>query len=565
MDQKLWDILHRQTVSIRNEKKGHLGTGFFVTDNLVVTAEHCLHHKETEINSVELWIGNQKFCMGSVLSDNSSSIAFIRACQLFKQDDRLPVGHCCGLVHDVPVDIYGYPCAALEGYCLENIKITGNYYDDSNKQCPSIQCAVKNMTGGLDSYEGLSGCPVVVKNCIVGMAATEDNGRDNTNVLHLYDFHFPYFYNQFEEKNIHLKEIILSMDKAERNQNRAVTMSLYQKAWWLIKNSDGHTVISDQYSVILAVLLLGITKSADIILASPWKNGLAECLQEETGKYEKEFPSWSGRQWVEYEDGAMPDWQMLQPRTGVIISIYAGNRSDILFAELLTGRKRLQDDILVMWNIWSEQPEQAVSQALRAGGKFEPGIRADVLTVFSCWQTEPPHPFLVHETAHEWLKKQNQDYLAQDAFLLELNASETDAMTWEVFLQYKADPTEAWGTVLKNLYQMCSGSVRSLISFLEKKEDLASLLESDHSVIKRWFATVKEEDCGRILSCLEQNPSLYWNAVISNPYCVRYIIQELCTGGRKTFVHLLLEQHTNTCNDIMMYDEADTIRQQIRP
>ena len=83
------------------------------------------------------------------------------------------------------------------------------------------------------------------------------------------------------------------------------------------------------------------------------------------------------------------------------------------------------------------------------------------------------------------------------------------------------------------------------------------------SAIKRWFASVKEEDCSDILACLRNNRSLYWNAILINPYCTGYVLREWCE--QRTFAQLLLEQDANSSNDVLLQDETDAIRRQIRP
>ncbi len=573
MNQKLMGILREQTVQICDENGAPLGTGFFLTDNLVVTAAHCLYNKKnnTDIEQVSLCRHTTRLCKGMRLPAKNHIIAFIYTMQAFKQDNRLPAGYCDSLGYGVIADIYGYPQIQPEGYPLDDIKISGNYNEDGDDDAsPSIQCLVRHKEGGLNRYDGLSGSPLVVQNCIVGMTATEDEGGNEVNAIHIYDFHCSAIREAFAKMQIPLKKICISIRHNERNLYKATSMSLYQKAWWLINNPDGNTIISDQYSIILATLLLGITGSADIILASPWESGLAECLREETVKYKKQFPLWLGRDWTEYADGAQPDWEMLEENAGVAVSVCAEDYSDISFAELLTGRRKRQKDILVLWNIWSEHPEQAVNNAVRASERFEPGAGKDLLTVFSSWQKNQaaerfPHTFLVQETIRSWLNAQTFDYLLQDAFLCSLNQQETDAVTWEIFQQYRDKPAEERYMVLKNLLQLCSASIRTMISFCEREDEMAVLLETESADLKRWFASAKESECSKILSCLKQDQALYWNAVISNPYCTRYVIQEWCTRGRKIFVQLLLEQDRKSCNDIFLQNEADTIRWQIRP
>lgn len=563
MNDKLMRRLQKQTVQICDMDGNFRGTGFFVTDKLVATVNHCIFNSNGKIvNPIGVFKGAQMVCEGIPCGFNDE-IVFIQLVEEYKQEDRIPIGYCNNLEYGDAVDVYGYPGRQLEGCPLE-IKISGNLHQEENEERPSIQFLVRGKEGGLDKYDGLSGSPMVVKNCIIGIAATADEGGQDTNALHFYDFSRPCIRNLFEKMDINMKEVLIARGNGEKIWNKATIMTLYRRVWWITENADRALMLCDQYSIVLGTLLLAVASNADIILASPWESGLAECLQEETQRYEKEIPCWKGRQWIEYEDGVAPDWEKLGEHIGVIVSVSAQNCTDILISGLLTGRRRLRGDVLVLWNIWSDQPNQSVCQAVRAAGQFEGNARKDLLTVFSSWQMEEklPYTFLVHETAHEWLKKQPMDELLQESFLLGLRPEETDAITWEVFQQYRENQTEAWDGILRNLWQICSNSVKMLISFCEGEGSLEDLLGVEPSAIKRWFASVKENDCGKILACLRNNRSLYWNAILINPYCTGYVLKEWCE--QRTFAQLLLEQDASS-NDVLLQDETDVIRRQIRP
>lgn len=569
MDKILMRKLREQTVQICDKEGNARGTGFFVTDNLVATVSHCIVNDDgSVISPVGLFRGSPKVCDGHPMGAENE-IAFIYASSPCRQEDRLPVGYCRGLGFGDEADVYGYPRKQPEGYPLSGIKISGNFLEDGNETGPSIQCMVRNKEGALNRYNGLSGSPMVVENCIVGIAGTADEGGQETNALHFYDFSRPNIGNLFETMGVNLKEVLITRRGGRENRNKATRMSLYRRAWWITENADRNILLSDQYSIVLGTLLLAVTSNADIILASPWGSGLAQYLQEETHKYEKEIPDWEGRQWIEYEDGAAPGWEMLEEHTGVVISVPAQDCTDILLSELLAGRRGLRGDVLVLWNIWSDQSGQSVRQAIHAAGQFTGNARKDLLTVFSSWQTEGqteeklPYTFLVRETAYEWLKKQPLDVLSQQSFLLGLRPEETDAVAWEAYWQYKENPTEAWEGIVDGLCQICSDSVRILVSFCEGEGDLEDLLEAEPSVLKRWFASVKEEKCEEILACLKNNRSLYWNAILVNPYCTGYVLREWC--GQRALAQLLLEQDAKGGNDLSLKAEADTIRRQIRP
>ena len=567
MDIRLMKKLRKQTVHIYDEKGNARGTGFFVTDNLVATVSHCIVNDDGSVISPVLYVGEKAY--NGFPKMPVDQIAFIFLPLPCRQEDRFSIGYCSGLDIGDWVDVYGYPQRQPKGHPLDDLEITGNFLEDGDETEPSIQCTVKNKEGALDRYEGMSGSPMVVGDCIVGIAATVDEGGGDTNALHFYDFSRPNIRNLFEAMGVNLKEVLITRRGKGENRNKATRMSLYRRAWWITESADRGIQLSDQYSIVLGTLLLAVTSNADIILASPWESGLAQYLQEETNKYEKEIPDWSGRRWIEYEDGAEPDWETLGEHTGVVVSVSAQDCTDVLLSGLLTGRRRLRGDVLVLWNIWSGQPGQSVRQAIHAAGQFAGNARKDLLTVFSSWQTEGrteeklPYTLLVQETAYGWLKKQTLDALSQESFLLGLKPEETDAAAWEAYQQYKGNPTEAWDGIVDGLCQICSDSVRALVSYCEGEGDLEDLLEAEPVVLKRWFASVKEEECEGILACLKNNRSLYWNAILINPYCTGYVLREWCE--QRAFVQLLLEQDVTGGNDVSLKDEADTIRRQIRP
>lgn len=569
MDGKLLRRIREQTVQLCDADQAALGTGFFVTDNIVVTVRHCLYDTNNNlIRPISFYRGSQKLGEGYPLNAGNE-IVFIYSILSFKQEDRLPIGYCDSIDYGDQCDVYGYPRRQSENFPMRELEITGNFPEDGNEAKPSIQCMIKNKEGGLDQYDGLSGSPMMIEGCILGIAATEDGGKADSNALHFYDFSRPHIREIFKKNNIDLKNVVITRKGGEENRNKANKMSLYRRAWWIMENADRDIMLSDQYSIVLGTLLLAVSSNADIILASPWESGLAQCLQEETRKYKKDFPNWTGRRWVEYADCAVPDWEALEEHAGVVISVSEQNCADILFSELLAGRRRLRRDVLVLWNIWSDQPDKSVRRAIRAAGQFEGNAKKDLLTVFSSWQTEGwteeklPYTFLVQETANEWLKRQPLEDLLQESFLLSLKSEETDAVAWEVFLQYKENRTEAWDEIFKNFLDLCSDSVRALISFCEGEWNTEDLLHAEPLVFKKWYATVKEEDCGKILAALKKNKLLYWSAILINPYCTRHVLQEW--GERKLFAQLLLDQDVTGSNDLSLLHEAEEIRRQIRP
>lgn len=586
MDRELQSRLRNQTVQVCTTEKQALGSGFFATGQLVVTAEHCIAKKKEEGNyKVCLYRDSKKICDG-IIVDVDQGVGFIYIYEKIVQEDMIPIGYSTDLGYGTPVDIYGYPKEQPRGYpCTTNI--TGNFYepDDKDKTLsdkqykteverqPSIQCLVRNKEGALSRYTGLSGSPVVVKGYIVAMVAKEDEGGNEVNAIEMLDFFC--VRDVLIQRGISLTEVRGLIEDAEKKQCKANQMSLYQQVWWIMKtpiDRDRYIEISDRYSIVLATLLLGIEGEANVILASPWEFGLAEYLQKETVRYEIEYPKWKGRKWAEYEKGILPEWETIEENSGIVLSVQAEKVNSVFLSELLTGRRGASKDILVLWNIWSEQGGQAVIQALKVADQFDIDEGRDVLTAFSSWQIMDqgkrlPHTFLVHKTANDWVKSQDWKNIDLHLFLLELNAEETDVLTWVVFQCYKSGNMEGWGKeVLAKLKDVCSESMRNLISFYEKDEELGLLMEIEPSMLKRWFAEVKKEDCNKILSYLkERNQMIYWNIIVSNPYCTGDVLQERCNMEKGESVRLIFKQNIESCKDILLDEEVENIYRQIRP
>lgn len=564
MDEKLLERIRNQTIRIYAQTMQPLGTGFFANDRIVITAEHCILQKSSNecMKEVLLYQKEDKFVKGIVLTC-SKGIAIICASQPSHQEDRLPLGFCENLNRGINLDIYGYPGKAPEGY-PNSIKISQKFFR-TEEAGPTIQCLVRNIPGALNRYEGLSGSPAVIEDHIVGMVAKEDEGGDEVNAIHIIDF--ANFHDVFEHEGLALEKVYVQT----QNKIGPSREALYGRAWWITNKTPelDEVMISDQYSIILATLLLGIEGKADIVLASPWEHGLAECLREETLSYKKEFSNWMGRQWVEYKKGGYPDWGKMENGLGVIVSIRAEDCKRVLLLGLLSGRRSVQKDILVVWNIWSESPEQAVFRAVRVAEQFEPDERKDVLTVFSLWKNEWEnelcnHTFLVYETAKAWVESQAWRKIDWEAFLLSRDAEETDVLAG-IFFQYcQGRDIDGARDKLAKLWRVCSDSIHILSSLCVNEAELTDLRKVELSAFKRWFARIKEKDCARILTALkeEEGQSLYWNAIISNPYCTRYVLQEC---GRNVLVRLILNPNINDCFDQLLYEEAENIRHQIRP
>lgn len=577
MNQKLMNRLREQTVVICDTEGKHLGSGFFVTDKLVVTAAHCVYREKTGdlIQKFSLRRSAEIDYNGR-LREFPGNVAFIEVDESFSQESRIPVGYCKNLNYGVPIDVYGYPELQPEGYSFSH-KINQNFYkadetDGKSNIRPTIQCLVRNVEGALNSYEGLSGSPVVVQDCIVGMAVAQDEGGDEVNAILILDFVL--IYEEFEKKQIKMREITLGRGECASNRNMPGKNSLYSQAWWIIKEphkENKRVLISDRYSIVLATFLLGLEGGADIILASPWKCGVAEVLQTETTKYERKFPNWKGRQWIEYREGELPDWETLTAYSGVVISVSADHYNDNLVYESIIGQGRIKKDILVLWNIWSEEPQKAILQAVRASEQLDNREQKEVLTVFSSWEKEEAKPeelshiLLVHKEAYVWLEHQIWDSKDIRSFLLNLNAEETDALAWEVFQMCREGQRQNLSDLFECLWDMCSESVRKLIAFCEGGGEWANLLEVEPAVLKRWFSTVHKEECSRILPYLQKEPVLYWTAILSNPHCTGDVLWEWCVPERRALVQLVLNQGVVDCDDIELCEKARVIRKQIRP
>lgn len=569
------DRLRGQTAQIRDESgKTPLGTCFFVDGENAVTAEHCVCvEKLGGVRAVSFYRDGEELCKGRVRL-RKNGVAFIDVPQGIHVEDCFPVGYCRELGHGDDIDIYGYPQRQPRGYNA-SMEISQNFEKDAGGAVrPNIQCLVRNKEGGLDLYEGLSGSPAVAWGHVVGIVAMEDLGGQEPNAIHILDFTL--VQGVFEDAEVAIREIHRPPEEKAEGQRRADRTSLYKQAWWLTRSTSwqgGKGIqISDRYSIILATLLLGMHGGANVILASPWECGLAERLREETARYGQEYPGWEGRTWLEYEGGRFPDWEKAEENSGIVISICAEDYSNDRFCELLAGRRMAGKDVLALWNIWSGQPGQAVSQAARAASCFLPGERNEVLTVFGSWQEveqaqRASHALWVGETANEWLESQDWEGKDMDGILWELSMEEIDLLVWEMFQRNKNKQTD-WGRgILGLLKERCSESMRAFLSFCGGGGNPESLLQVEPAVLKRWFAGLEKESCNEILPYLrrKRNQAPYWKTVISNSHCTGEILRERCVGGRGELVDLIFNQDTDGCKDTLLCDEAENIRRQIRP
>lgn len=567
MDGKLLDKLKKQTVKICDESDGKklLGTGFLVNKETVFTAEHCLYQDHNDpLHRVRLYLGDRSY--DGTVQNCTAGIALIKMSPPYAQACEIRLGYCEKLDYGSAVDFYGFPQNAPEGYEL-CINIGNKICRDQCRRTPFIRCNTSNLVGALEDYTALSGAPVVFQNHIIGMIVMEDTGNHGAYALYIQDFSD--YLDEIRKAGIPMERVIL---ESRPDKYKAGAGSLYVKGWWMRKKRDskgGRLMISDQYSVILATLLLGMRGSADIVLASPWAYGLAEYLQKETDRYEGEIHGWRGRCWTEYRNNTSPNWRMMDNFSGIVISLKAEDCNEVLLSSLLVGRRNARKDMIVLWNIWSSKPEEAVLQAVNTAEKIHYcNERKDVLTVFPSWKSEKENGqiFLVHETACKWLEMQSWKETEWDRILLRLNTEEIDALTWEIFQyaqKYKMDEAEE---IFERLWVMCSDSIRILISLWGNRNDLASLTEVEPSAIKRWFALMQEKECDQILSVLKKmkNQSLYWSAILSNPYCTRVVLQERCSGD-KVLAGLVLDQNADFSSDIVLNEEAGNIRCQIRP
>ena len=548
------NVIRMQTVKVCTEQETIvLGTGFFINESLVLTAAHCT--KKIENFGIQYGKNNELTVKGKFYK-RLGMLAFIKLDTPVSLDEMLlPLGYCEELSEGTSVYIYGYPERELSGYSKE---FTISNISSEEKR-PTLHFYVKNMEGGLDTYELLSGSPVIYKETIIGIAMKQDKDQDEAYILSAIDF------SKMKES---LQEEKIPLNQVRIQQRRSLnTGALNKKAWWLMKaERKRETTISDRYSIILATLLLGIQERGDIILASSWKHGIEDWLEKETCYYRKMIPGWKGRKWYNFERDNS-DWRNLENNSGVVIYIKAEEYMQLMESGIMEGRKVVNGNILVIWNIWSENPEVAIDQAVTMGEQCFYRNEVDVLTIFSSWKNNN-HPFRVRGNANRWVNEGKWKEHEADSFLAKLDQEEVDVLA-ECFLRNFSrisDEKNGWDTI----YIRCSESVLALsgLNGLEQLEDWLKKQESiDSAAVKRWFSEIKEEDCRRILDFLkkEENEVLYWVIIISNPYCVRYVLKESCSLQEKKLVELILNRNKEDYSDYQQYEIAENIRYKIRP
>lgn len=553
-------IIRMQTVKVCTEQETTvLGTGFFVNEGLVLTAAHCTKKIENEVVVEEVenfaiqYGRNNELMVKGKFYKRLGMIAFIKLDTSVKLDEMLlPLGYCEELSAGISVYIYGYPEREPSGYSKEFT--ISNISSDEKR--PTLHFYVKNMEGGLDTYELLSGSPVIYKETIIGIAMKQDNDNAEAYILSAMDF--SKMKKTFWEEKLPLNQVRIQQ-KGSLNIG-----ALNKKAWWLMKAEGTNEItISDRYFITLATLLLGIQGKGDIILASSWKDGLKDWLESETCHYRELIPKWKGRQWYNFGQD-ISDWRGLENNSGVIIYIKAEEYRQLMELGVMEGRKATNENILVIWNIWSENPEAAIDQAVEMGEQYFFKNEVEVLTIFSSWKNNN-HPFRVRETANMWVRSEAWKEKEANSFLSKLDEEEVDVLA-ECFLQnfpQRSDLKNGWNTI----YERCSDSVVTL-NGLEHREDQFGELDGIEPVaVKRWFSGIKAEDCHRILNFLkkEENEALYWVIVISNSYCVKDVLEESCCLETQKLVELILNRNKEDYSDYQQYEVAEDIRYKIRP
>nr|WP_296442215.1 serine protease [uncultured Acetatifactor sp.] len=572
MDERMKGRLKKQTVKIQDSNGMAKGSGFFVGKNKIMTAEHCIPRDEDGkyVNKIYLCTGTGQTLSSKITPEIYGGMALVLLWKdLPLEEDFFPLGYCNSLIYGDKVDIYGYPRKAPKGFPLDRIEIGENSKGSwAEPNMPTLKCFVRNIVGGLDTYEGLSGSPVVFQGHIVGMVAKEDEGGTEANAIHLLDFSL---YRDLLSENLTLAEVI------RQERKKLDRTALYSQAWWLRRPYDKKPVpiAADRYSIVLASMLLGMEGNANVILASPWEGGLAEVLQGETNHYQDTLPKWRGRQWSEYDDGALPDWPRLADKAGVVIDIPAKEPCGNLILQALTGRKGGRKDILLLFNIFSLDAREANARALEEAKVIEAHEGYDLLTVSPASGTSDEEDIstivATHDAAKAWLEEKGPEFFCDgmggtiNPVLWEsLDIDGINALAWEISLLYQDGLREEWAEAFHCFWWECSDSMRELMTYAWEGRERPDFAVLDLWDLRRWFRTLNRKGCEEALCSLRTDRAMYWTAILSNPYCTEYVLQELCEPEKALIAEMVLDQQPVACSDVALKDSGEFLRKQIR-
>lgn len=164
------------------------------------------------------------------------------------------------------------------------------------------------------------------------------------------------------------------------------------RAWWILKGRPRQDfgLMDDRYSIQLFALLLGMTDSYNIILASIRSEGLCTRLNQILEAYRNKnsisanhFPY---GYWTSF-DNQFPDVldDFLPINGGVVLNICTDNLNIVedFVLKALELKKSKEYAFPVIFNLWSENPTQAVDVVSKIQEKWNCPIKAEFLSTIS--------------------------------------------------------------------------------------------------------------------------------------------------------------------------------------
>lgn len=262
-----------------------------------------------------------------------------------------------------------------------------------------------------------------------------------------------------------------------REKPKQAPVRLGEQAWWLLESpfSEKYGFMHDRYSINLLSLLLGMSDSYMVVLASLWDSGIGESLEAVVNGYlYKSAQKESGffLQWKEYKEELPGTDQGNDRCDGIVVNIHADTNNKYLLGgkvkDILYQKTIDQAEYKLILNIWSDEPITAIRAVRRIQEECENQEDIDFLSVIS-------YQMMSHsggDTAYDL-----HSHIDRIQGLPFDNAAKE-------MLHYKDGNTEVWWNMLSHMAKS-GDEENALLGYLSAK--------TYHPAVQRWLKALFRE------------------------------------------------------------------------
>ena len=396
--------------------------------------------------------------------------------------------------------------------------------------------------------------------------------------------------------------------------------------WWLPESTAyyGDGLMDDRYSINLQALLMGMTDSYTVVLASVWNGGIGRGFKNH-------------QQWFEYDE-YFPEHKINLDQThGIVVNLCSDEKKPYEIIQRVSDILRLREEnatkCKLIVNIYSFEPrsafdalykvwemkgneksidflsaisysmlaEQMNDAALEEVSQIkdrlerldfpemtrelityrdvktavwwkvlkdiiEFGNQDDVLVAFQAAKSyRPAIEYWINGLKVKWLAEWREH---PEELICKLESEDIDLLCWELYLyqkKCKQDKVVRYRDLLYRLLDYSTESVKNLLETLLSNE----VIHVENGFVQprdvaRWARTAEQEEFERNIASLKIGKTYYWSAILNSIYGLQYVMNEIQNQRQSIYLGEILNQNVSNIKDICQKEDIEYKRSIIR-